>query len=101
MERVKITAQESEAVERAFYEEQSYGALVSIIARQISTGGEADATISLRYYAELYRMAQMRLQMVQNKIIARYFDPERLDGAEVRFDFDRQEVYPIAKIKEV
>lgn len=100
MESAKITIQESEAVERAFYEEQSYQSLVSILARQLNTENP-DAAAELKYYAGLYRKARMRLQMVQNKIIARYFDSTQIQNVEMRFDFERQEVYPVAKIKTI
>lgn len=101
MESAKITTQESEAVERAFYEEQSLRGLLGILARQLNAGENAEAADMLKHYAELYRMARMRLQMIQNKLISRYFDPEKVRDTEMRFDFERQEVYPIAKVKTI
>ena len=38
MNNIKITTQESEAVERAYYEAQSYEALMAILSRQLNAG---------------------------------------------------------------
>lgn len=43
MENIKITTQESEAVERAYYEAQSYEALMAILSRQLNAGANSSS----------------------------------------------------------
>ena len=62
MENIKITTQESEAVERAYYEAQSYEALMAILSRQLNAGANTMIADMLHYYAGLCRKAQMKLK---------------------------------------
>lgn len=72
MNNIKITTQESEAVERAYYEAQSYEALMAILSRQLNAGANTMIADMLHYYAGLCQKAQMKLKMVQDKVLARY-----------------------------
>lgn len=99
MNNIKITTQESEAVERAYYEAQSYEALMAILSRQLNTGANTMIADMLHYYAGLCRKAQMKLKMVQDKVLVRYIDPEENPNLIVHFDFEREEVHPVENEK--
>lgn len=96
---IKITTQESEAVERAYYEAQSYEALMAILSRQLNAGANTMIADMLHYYAGLCQKAQMKLKMVQDKVLARYIDPEENPNLIVHFDFEREEVRPVENEK--
>lgn len=99
MNNIKITTQESEAVERAYYEAQSYEALMAILSRQLNASANTMIADMLHYYAGLCRKAQMKLKMVQDKVLARYIDPEENPNLTVHFDFEREEVHPVENEK--
>lgn len=99
MENIKITQQESEAVERAYYEAQSYEALMAILSRQLNAKANEMTATMLHHYAGLCQKAQMKLKMVQNKVLARYIDPEKHPNMTVHFDFEREEVHPVENEK--
>lgn len=99
MNNIKVTTQESEAVERAYYEAQSYEALMAILSRQLNAGANTMIADMLHYYAGLCQKAQMKLKMVQDKVLARYIDPEENPNLIVHFDFEREEVRPVENEK--
>ena len=90
MTRFKLDTAESEAVERAFYEAQSFEAIVSILARELKEGGNAETANVLTYYADRCRCSQMRLKMAQDKVLALH--GLNIPGRRYRFDFTREEV---------
>lgn len=94
MEAFKMTTAESETVERAFYEAQSYESLMSVLCRQLNMSANSDAKEIIMYYAELCRSAQMKLKMAQDMVLSRHVDPNAGKG-EYRFDFIREEVAPV------
>lgn len=89
MTRIKITTAESETVERAYYEAQSYEDIMSILSRLLKDGNE-QTDKALRHYTDLCRLARMKLRLAQNMVLTRYglTEPNR----RYRFDFEREEV---------
>lgn len=87
MENIKINTQESEAVERAYYEAQSYEALMAILSRQLNAEANEMTATMLHHYAGLCQKAQMKLKMVQDRVLARYIDPMEHPNQIVHFDF--------------
>lgn len=90
MTRIKITTAESETVERAYYESQSYEAIMSILSRLLKADGNEQTAKVLSHYTDMYRLARMKLQMSQNMVLTRYGLTE--PGRRYRFDFEREEV---------
>lgn len=87
---VKLSTEESEAVERAYYEAYSYEAIVSILSRKLRADDNTQTADILHHYAELCRAAQMKLRMAQDMVLSRYGLNE--PGHRCRFDFTREEV---------
>ena len=92
MKMISITSQESEAVERAYYESQSYEAIVSILCRELNENANSLTSEMLHHYIELCKTAKMRLKLTQDKIIDRYVDKSEFNNAQVTFDFEREEM---------
>lgn len=92
MKMISITPQESEAVERAYYESRSYEALVSVLCRELNEKANSLTSEMLHHYIELCRIANMRLKLTQDKIIERYVDKTEFNNAQVTFDFEREEM---------
>lgn len=92
MKIVELTTIESETVERAFYEAQSYESLMAVLSRQLNANANPETTKILMHYAELCRAAQMKLKMAQEMVLSRHLDPQTSAGVQYRFDFVREEV---------
>lgn len=75
MKVIALKPEESETLERAFYEADSYERLISVLGRHLNAEASADAKDIIMHYAELCRASQMKLKMVQDTIISRYMDP--------------------------
>lgn len=88
--RIKLTTAESEAVERAYYEAHSIESIMGVLSRQLKEDGNEQTAKILTHYAEQCKVAHMKLQMAQDRILERY----GLDspGKRYRFDFSREEV---------
>ena len=78
MKVIALKPEESETLERAFYEADSYERLISVLGRHLNAEASADAK-------EPCRASQMKLKMVQDEIISRYTEP---DDNVKRFWFD-------------
>lgn len=92
MKVIALKPEESETLERAFYEADSYERLISVLGRHLNTETSADAKDIIMHYAEPCRASQMKLKMVQDAIISRYMDPN--DGIKsCWFDIARGEVH--------
>ena len=89
---IKLTTEESEAVERAYYEASSFEALMAVLCRQLNADANPETAKVIRHYAELCRAAQMKLKMVQEMVLSRYLDHQTSAGVQYRFDFVREEV---------
>lgn len=76
MKVIELKPEESETLERAFYEADSYERLISVLGRQLNTEASTDAKDVIMHYAEPCRASQMKLKMVQDAIISRYTEPE-------------------------
>ena len=76
MKVIELKPEESETLERAFYEADSYERLISVLGRNLNAEASADAKEIIIHYAELCRASQMKLKMVQDTIISRYTEPE-------------------------
>ena len=74
MKAIKLTTEESEAVERAYYEASSFEALMAVLCRQLNADANPETAKVIRHYAELCRAAQMKLKMVQEMVLSRYLD---------------------------
>lgn len=92
MKIVELTAAESEAVERAFYEAKSYEMLLSILSRQLNTDANPETAKIIMHYAELCRTAQMKLKMTQDTVVAKNIDLNDSTFDRYLFDFGREEV---------
>ena len=92
MKVIKLKPEESEILERAFYEADSYERLISVLGRHLNAEASTDAKDIIMHYAEPCRASQMKLKMVQNTIVSRYTNP---DGCVKRcwFDIARGEVH--------
>lgn len=55
MKIVELTTIESETVERAFYEAQSYESLMAVLSRQLNANANPETTKILMHYAELHK----------------------------------------------
>lgn len=75
MKVIELKPEESETLERAFYEADSYERLISVLGRHLNTEASTDAKDIIMHYAEPCRASQMKLKMVQDTIISRYMDP--------------------------
>lgn len=92
MKVIELKPEESETLERAFYEADSYERLISVLGRRLNTEASTDAKDIIMHYAEPCRASQMKLKMVQDTIISRYMDPN--DGIKsCWFDIARGEVH--------
>ena len=92
MKVIELKPEESETLERAFYEADSYERLISVLGRHLNTEASTDAKDIIMHYAEPGRASQMKLKMVQDTIISRYMDPN--DGIKsCWFDIARGEVH--------
>ena len=92
MKVIELKPEESETLERAFYEADSYERLISVLGRHLNTEASTDAKDIIMHYAEPCRASQMKLKMVQDTIISRYMDPH--DGIKrCWFDIARVEVH--------
>ncbi len=92
MKVISLKPEESETLERAFYEADSYERLISVLGRHLNAEASADAKDIIMHYAEPCRASQMKLKMVQDTIISRYMDPN--DGIKsCWFDIARGEVH--------
>lgn len=78
MKIVELTTIESETVERAFYEAQSYESLMAVLSRQLNANANPETTKILMHYAELCRAAQMKLKMAQDTVVSRYMQLNRV-----------------------
>lgn len=76
MKVIALKPEESETLERAFYEADSYERLISVLGRHLNAEASADAKDIIMHYAEPCRASQMKLKMVQDKIISRYTEHE-------------------------
>lgn len=92
MKIISITTQESEAVERAYYESQSYESIVSILCRELNQDANPLTSEMLHHYIDLCKTAKMRLKLTQDKVIGRYVDKSEFNNAPVTFDFEREEM---------
>lgn len=92
MKVIELKPEESETLERAFYEADSYERLISVLGRQLNTEASTDAKDVIMHYAEPCRASQMKLKMVQDAIISRYTDPED-NIKSCWFDIARGEVH--------
>lgn len=92
MKIVELTATESEAVERAFYETKSYEMLLSVLSRQLNANANPETAKIIMHYAELCRVAQMKLKMAQDAVVAKYIDLDDSAFERYLFDFSREEV---------
>lgn len=92
MKVIALKPEESETLERAFYEADSYERLISVLGRNLNAEASADAKDIIMHYAEPCRASQMKLKMVQNKIISRYTEPED-EIKRFWFDIARGEVH--------
>lgn len=92
MKTFSITSQESEAVERAYYESYSYEAIVSILCRELNENANDLTSDMLHHYIELCKNAKMRLKLTQDKIIERYIDKSEFNNASVVFNFEHEEM---------
>lgn len=97
MKIVELTTIESETVERAFYEEQSYESLMAVLSRQVNANANPETAKILTHYAELCRAAQMKLKMAQDAVVSRYIDLNDPRYTRYKFDFGRQEVHILEK----
>lgn len=88
--KIKLTAAESEAVERAYYEAQSFESIMGVLSRQLNKDGNEQTAKILLHYAEQCRAAHMKLKMAQDRILERYGLNDL--GKGYRFDFSREEV---------
>ena len=92
MKVIALKPEESEPIERAFYEADSNERLISVLSRHLNTEASADAKDIIMHYAEPCRASQMKLKMVQDAIISRYIDPN--DGIKsCWFDIARGDVH--------
>lgn len=92
MKTISITPQESEAVERAYYESYSYESIVSILCRELNENANELTHDMLHYYIDLCKNAKMRLKLTQDKIIERYVNRAEFNNASVEFNFEREEM---------
>ena len=92
MKAIKLTTEESEAVERAYYEASSFEALMAVLCRQLNADANPETAKVIRHYAELCRAAQMKLKMAQEMVLSWHLDPQTSAGVQYRFDFVREEV---------
>ena len=92
MKIVELTATESETVERAFYETKSYEMLLSVLSRQLNANANPETAKIIMHYAELCRMAHMKLQMAQNAVLKNHIDLSSEPFNGYQFDFGRKEV---------
>lgn len=92
MKIIELSQVESETVERAFYEVDSYEKIMAVLNRQLNAKANSDTKEIIMHYAELCRMAHMKLQMAQNAVLKNHIDlsSEPFDG--YQFDFGRKEV---------
>lgn len=97
MKIVELTTIESETVERAFYEAQSYESLMAVLSRQLNANANPETTEILMHYAELCRAAQMKLKMEQDTVVSRYIDLNDPRYVRYQFDFGREEVHLLEK----
>lgn len=97
MKIVELTTIESETVERAFYEAQSYESLMPVLSRQLNANANPETTKILMHYAELCRAAQMKLKMAQDTVVSRYIDLNDPRYVRYQFDFGREEVHLLEK----
>ena len=66
MKVIALKPEESETLERAFYEADSYERLISVLGRHLNAEASADAKDIIMHYAEPCRASQMKLKMVQD-----------------------------------
>lgn len=92
MKIIELTTTESETVERAFYEAQSYEALMAVLSRQLNANANSETAKIIMHYAELCRAAQMKLKMAQDAVVSRYVNLNDLQFVRYQFDFGREEV---------
>lgn len=92
MKVIALKPEESETLERAFYEADSYERLISVLGRHLNAETSADAKDIIMHYAEPCRASQMKLKMVQDKIISRYTEHED-EIKRFWFDIARGEVH--------
>lgn len=92
MKIIELTTDESETVERAFYEARSYEMLISVLGRQLNANANAETAGIIMHYAELCRAAQMKLRMAQDMVVSKYIDLNNSHFARYQFDFGREEV---------
>lgn len=89
---VRLTADESETVERAHYEARSYEALMSVLCRQLNAEANTETAEMLKYYAERYREAQMKLKLAQDMALSAHINLAEYPNARYIYDFRREEV---------
>ena len=92
MKIIELSQAESETVERAFYETDSYERILAVLSRQLNAKANADTKEVIMRYAELCRMAHMKLQMAQNAVLAKHIDLSSESFERYQFDFGREEV---------
>lgn len=92
METIKLTTAESETVERAYYEASSFESLIAVLCRQLNADANPATEKMIRHYAELCRVAQMKLKMAQEMVLSRHLDLQASVSVQYRFDFAREEV---------
>ena len=62
MKVIALKPEESETLERAFYEADSYERLISVLGRHLNAEASADAKDIIMHYAEPCRASQMKLK---------------------------------------
>lgn len=84
MKAIKLTTEESEAVERAYYEASSFEALMAVLCRQLNADANSETAKVIHHYAELCRAAQMKLKMAQEMVLSRHLGPADVGGCAVQ-----------------
>ena len=92
MKIIELSQAESEMVERACYEVDSYEKIMAVFNRQLNVKANADTKEIIMHYAELWRMAHMKLQMAQNAVLKNHIDLSNEPFNGYKFDFRRKEV---------
>ncbi|MGN0706564.1 MAG: hypothetical protein ACI4JC_01010 [Faecalibacterium sp.] len=85
----RITTEESETVERAYFEARSFEALMNILCRNLVAENSDKAKEVLMFYSEPCRRAQEKLALAQRMVVSKYIPSiSKFSKWEANFNFE-------------